>query len=226
MVLLIALLFLGVIGVYGVALRLALLDMYVVPVAIVAILLTVIFDSRVALFGALTMAILGGHLLNYDFAFLFATVFASTLGIFSVRDIRNRGQFFISASIVFAAYITILYANFLLQSTPIDRFMVEAVFVLINSVLMLLAYPALWIFERAFGITTDLTLLELSDTNRPILKELSMKSPGTFNHVLQVANIAEAGAAAIGANALLTRGGALYHNIGKMVKPEYFIEKQ
>lgn len=226
MVFLIVLLFLGVIGVYGVALRAALLDMYVVPVAIVAILLTVIFDSRVALFGALTMAMLGGHLLNYDFAFLFSTVFASTLGIFSVRDIRNRGQFFISASVVFGAYMTILCANFLLQNKPIDRFFDETVFLAINAILMLLAYPALWIFERAFGITTDLTLLELSDTNHPILKELSMKAPGTFNHVLQVANIAEAAAAAIGANALLTRVGALYHDIGKMVKPEYFIENQ
>ncbi len=77
-----------------------------------------------------------------------------------------------------------------------------------------------------FGVTTDLTLLELSDTNRPLLKDLSMKAPGTFNHVLQVANLAETAAAAIGANALLTRVGALYHDIGKMVKPEYFVENQ
>lgn len=226
MVFLIVLLFLGVIAVYGIALRAALLDMYVVPVAIVAILLTVIFDSRVALFGALTMALLGSHFLNYNFAFTFSTMFASTLGIFSVRDIRNRGQFFISASIVFIGYLTVISANYLLQNTPIDRLTDEVMFVAINSILMLLAYPALWIFERAFGVTTDLTLLELSDTNRPLLKELSLKAPGTFNHVLQVANLAEAAAAAIGANALLTRVGALYHDVGKMVKPEYFVENQ
>jgi len=226
MVFLIALLFLGVIGVYGIALKAALLDMYVVPVAIVAILLTVIFDSRVALFGVLTVALLGSHFLNYNFAFTFATVFASTLGIFSVRDIRNRGQFFISASIVFAGYMTVLLANYLLQNTPVERLLDETVFVAINSVLLLLAYPALWIFERAFGVTTDLTLLELSDTNHPLLKELSLKAPGTFNHVLQVANLAEAAAAAIGANALLTRVGALYHDVGKMTKPEYFVENQ
>lgn len=226
MVFLIVLLFLGVIGVYGIALRAALLDMYVVPVAIVAILLTVIFDSRVALFGALTMALLGSHFLNYNFAFTFSTMFASTLGIFSVRDIRNRGQFFISASIVFVGYLTVILANYLLQNTPITRLTDEVMFVAINSILMLLAYPALWIFERAFGVTTDLTLLELSDTNRPLLKELSLKAPGTFNHVLQVANLAEAAAAAIGANALLTRVGALYHDVGKMVKPEYFVENQ
>ena len=226
MVLLIALLFVAVIALYGIALRAALLDMYVVPVAIVAILLTVIFDSRVAFFGALALAFMGGHFLNYNFAFTFATIFASSLGIFSVRDIRNRGQFFISASIVFFGYMTVLFANFLLQNTPIERLQDESIFILINSVLLLLAYPALWIFERAFGITTDLTLLELSDTNRPLLKELSLKAPGTFNHVLQVANLAEASAARIGANALLTRVGALYHDVGKIVKPEYFVENQ
>ncbi len=223
---LITLLFLGVIAVYGVALRAALVDMYVVPVAIVAILLTVIFDSRVAFFGSLTLALLGSHLLNYDFAFTFATVFASTLGIFSVRDIRNRSQFFISASVVFAGYMVVLTADLLLQNTPMDRFVDLTIFVAINSVLLLLAYPALWIFERVFDITTDLTLLELSDTNRPLLKELSMKAPGTFNHVLQVANLAETAADSIGANALLTRVGALYHDIGKMVKPDYFVENQ
>lgn len=226
MVLLIVLLFLGVIALYGIALRAALLDMYVVPVAMVAVLLTVIFDSRVALLGALTMALMGSHLLNYNFAFTFATMFASTLGIFSVRDVRNRGQFFISASIVFMGYMLVLSANLLLQNKPVDRFIDETIFVAINSVLLLLAYPALWIFERAFDVTTDLTLLELSDMNRPVLKELSLKAPGTFNHVLQVANLAESAAAAIGANALLTRVGALYHDIGKMVKPEYFVENQ
>lgn len=226
MITLITLLFLGVIAVYGVALRAALIDMYVVPVAIVAIVLTVIFDSRVAFFGSLTLALIGSHLLNYDFGFTFATVFASALGIFSVRDIRNRSQFFLSASVVFAGYMLVLTANLLLQGTPIDRFVDLTIFVAINSVLLLLAYPALWIFERVFDVTTDLTLLELSDTNRPLLKDLSMKAPGTFNHVLQVANLAETAAASIGANALLTRVGALYHDIGKMVKPEYFVENQ
>ncbi|MDA0873875.1 MAG: HDIG domain-containing protein [Bacteroidetes bacterium] len=226
MITLITLLFLGVIAVFGVALRAALIDMYVVPVAIVAIVLTVIFDSRVAFFGSLTLALTGSHLLNYDFGFTFATVFASALGIFSVRDIRNRSQFFLSASVVFVGYMLVLTANLLLQGTPTDRFVDLTIFVAINSVLLLLAYPALWIFERVFDVTTDLTLLELSDTNRPLLKELSMKAPGTFNHVLQVANLAETAAASIGANALLTRVGALYHDIGKMVKPEYFVENQ
>jgi cyclic-di-AMP phosphodiesterase PgpH len=96
----------------------------------------------------------------------------------------------------------------------------------INAGLLLLAYPFLLLFERGFGVTTDLTLLELSDTNRPLLKELSTRAPGTFNHAIQVANLAEAAADAIGANALQARVGALYHDIGKMIRPEYFIENQ
>jgi len=226
LMLLINLLLMSVILLFGVALRLALVDMYLVPVAVVSILLTVMFDSRAALFATLTLALLGGLLLGFDFGFTFATIFAGTLGIFSVRDIRNRSQFFLSAGLVFIGYLTVLTAGLLLAGTSIERFSDEVVFVLINSVLLLLAYPLLWVFERTFDITTDLTLLELSDTNRPILKKLSMRAPGTFNHVLQVANLAEAAAAAVGANALLTRVGALYHDIGKIVKPEYFVENQ
>lgn len=226
LMLLITLLMTGVIALYGVALRLALVDMYIVPVAVVSILLTVMFDSRVALFGTFTLALLGGHLLNSDFSFAFATIFAGTLGIFSVRDIRNRSQFFLSAGLVFLGYLAVLSAGLLLVSKPLDRFTDELFFVTINAILLLLAYPLLWVFERAFDVTTDLTLLELSDTNRPLLKELSLRAPGTFNHVLQVANMAEAASMAIDANALLTRVGALYHDIGKMLKPEYFVENQ
>ena len=226
MLFLIALLFFAIMGMFGVALRYPLLNMYVVPIAIVAILLTVIFDSRVGIFGTLTMALMGSHVLDYDFAFMYATLFACTIGIFSVRDIRNRGQFFISAGLVLSGYLAILVATYLLQNKTLDRLTDEMIFVALNSALLLMAYPLLWVFERTFNITTDLTLLELSDTNRPLLKEMSLKAPGTFNHVLQVANLAEAAASSIGANGLLTRVGALYHDIGKTAKAEYFVENQ
>jgi cyclic-di-AMP phosphodiesterase PgpH len=226
MMILIAILFLAIMGFYAVALRYALLDMYVVPVAIVAILLTVIFDSRVGIFATLTLALMGSHLLDYDFAFMYATFFACTVGIYSVRDIRNRGQFFLSAGLVFLGYLSILSATFLLQNKPLDRLTAELIFAGVNSFLLLMAYPLLWGFERVFNITTDLTLLELSDTNAPLLKDMSMNAPGTFNHILQVANLAEAAATAVGANPLLARVGALYHDIGKSGKAEYFVENQ
>jgi putative nucleotidyltransferase with HDIG domain len=230
-VLLIALLFALIIGFYALAMRLPGTPMYAVPVAMVSVLLTVMFDSRVSLFGTLALALMGSHFWQQDFSFTFSTLFAGALGVFSVRDIRNRGQFFISAGLVFLGYLVTLLAATLVEGTALPaaltgRFGWDLLLVGINAVLLLLAYPLLWVFERAFDITTDLTLLELSDTNRPLLKELSLRAPGTFNHVLQVANMTEAAAAAIGANPLLARVGALYHDVGKMLKPEYYVENQ
>lgn len=225
-ILLIALLFAGVIGLYAAALRLENGPMYAVPVAIAAVLLTVVFDSRVGLFGTISLALVGGTLLQNDFEFAFATIFAGALGVFSVRDIKNRGQFFMSAGLVFLGYAVVLTSMWLVVGDSLDRFLRDLLLVGINSFLLIMAYPLLWVFERAFDVTTDLTLLELSDTNRPLIKELSLRAPGTFNHSLQVANLGEAAADAIGANALLTRVGALYHDIGKMLKPEYFVENQ
>ncbi|MFT4605655.1 MAG: putative nucleotidyltransferase with HDIG domain [Rhodothermales bacterium] len=226
MILLLAILFALVIVMYGAALRIPGVDVYMAPVAIASVLMTVIFDSRVAVFGLITLALLGSVLLGMDLIYFISTVFAGTLAVYSVRDIRNRAQFFISAGVVYLGYGIVLLSAFLLESTSSARFLDQLLFVAVNSVLVLLAYGFLWVFERAFGLTTDVTLLELSDTNRPLLKQLSLQAPGTFNHTLQVANLAEAGAAAIGANALLTRVGALYHDIGKMEKPEYFVENQ
>ena len=225
-VLLIALLFAGITGLFATALRLPNAPMFAVPVAIASVLLTVIFDSRVGLFGTLALALIGGSLLNYDFEFTFATIFAGALGVFSVRDIRNRGQFFLCAGLVFVGYALVLTASWLMVGVSVERLLESLLLVGINSFLLIMAYPLLWVFERAFDVTTDLTLLELSDTNRPLVKELSVRAPGTFNHSLQVANLAEAAADAIGAHALLARVGALYHDIGKMLKPEYFVENQ
>ncbi|MEM1055837.1 MAG: HDIG domain-containing metalloprotein [Bacteroidota bacterium] len=200
---------------------------FAVPVALVSILLAIVFDSRVASFATMTLALLAGLIFGSDFLLGFATLFAGLLGVFSVRDVKNRSQLLISGGLVLAAYALVLFAFALLRATPFDdRLVYELIAAAINAVLLLLAWPLLAAIERGFGVTTDITLLELSDTNRPVLKELSMRAPGTFNHSLQVANLAEAAAAAVGANALRTRVGAIYHDIGKMLKPEYFIENQ
>ncbi|MEM8489056.1 MAG: HDIG domain-containing metalloprotein, partial [Bacteroidota bacterium] len=225
-ILLIALLFIGIIGSFAIAIRYPWAGMYAVPVAVIPLMMTVMFDSRVALFGLWTLAFIGGHFLNYDFEYTFATIFAGTLGIFSVRDIKNRGQIFLSAAAVAIGYAVVLGASWLLYDVPIELWSNDFGRAMINAAQVIVVVPLLWVFERAFDITTDLTLLELSDTNRPLLKELSLRAPGTFNHTLQVANLAEAAADAIGANALLARVGALYHDVGKMIKPEYFVENQ
>jgi putative nucleotidyltransferase with HDIG domain len=227
LVFLIALLFAVIIGLFALALRMPTVAMYAVPVAIASLILAVMFDARVGLWGTLTLALIGGQLLGYDFEFFFATFFAGVLGILSVRDIKNRGRVFFSAVPVFIGYLIVLTATWLFLGTPTAQYTTDLLMTGINAVLVIMGvYPLIWMFERVFGRTTDLTLLELSDTNRPLLKELSIRAPGTFNHSLQVANLAEAAADAIGADALQVRVGALYHDIGKMLKPEYFAENQ
>jgi putative nucleotidyltransferase with HDIG domain len=200
---------------------------FVVPVGLSAILLTIVFDSRVGSFAVMTLAALGGLIVGYDFPFTFATLIVGVLAVFSVRDVKNRSRILASAALVFAAYALVLVGYALLRADPFtERLLLEVVAVAVNAALVLLAGPLLWAIERTFRVTTDMTLLELSDTNREVLKKLSLQAPGTFNHSLQVANLAEAAADAVGANALRTRVGALYHDIGKMLKPEYFIENQ
>ncbi len=224
--LLLAVLFAVVIAVFAIVVRVESLRMYIVPVAIVPVLVTVIFDSRVGIFAALTLALLGGQLLHYNFEFTFATFLASALGVFSVRDLRNRQQFFFSAGMVFLGYLVALSGTAILFGEPWQVFFADMLPASISAFFLLLAYPLLWIAERAFGVATDLALVELSDMNNPLLKQLSLEAPGTFNHTLQVANLAEAAADAVGANTLLVRVGALYHDIGKLAKPNYFVENQ
>jgi putative nucleotidyltransferase with HDIG domain len=224
--LIIGLLFLTIVALFGVAVRIPWANLYAVPVALAAVLLTIVFNSTIGLLGTLTLALAGGAMLGLDLEFALATLVGGALGVFSVRDIKNRGQFVVSALLVFVGYALVLVASWLYLGAPFERLGEETVFAAVGASFTIVAGLVLWGIERAFDITTDLTLLELSDTNRPLLKELSLKAPGSFNHSLQVANLAEAAADRIGANALLTRVGALYHDIGKMRKPQYFVENQ
>ncbi|WP_020402419.1 HD family phosphohydrolase [Gracilimonas tropica] len=200
---------------------------YIIPVAIAPIILTIIFDSRVGLVSSIMLASLLGLVNGNSFEFVIATFAACSLGVFSVRDIRDRSQFFFTTpGIVLLTYMLILGSFSITALKGWEQFGSEILYVLISSVFILFTYPMILLFEKVFGVTTDFTLIELGDTNQPLLKELMNKAPGTFHHSLQVANLSEAAASAIGANALLCRVGALYHDIGKMVKPEYFVENQ
>ncbi len=209
---------------FGLAVRLARIEMLAVPTAIAAILFTVLYDSRVGVWGTLTLALLGGHLLRFDLGYTFTTFFAGILAVFTVRDVKNRGQFFLSAILVFAGLAFVLTGGWLLDHLSTARYQDELTNAALHSVLVLLTYPVLWGVERVFGVTTDVTLLELSRTDHPLLRELQEKAPGTYSHVLHVASLAEACAAAIGANPLLARVGALFHDVGKLVRPGYYVE--
>lgn len=223
---LISLLLAFIVGLFGVAVRVSWINLYAVPVALASVLLTIVYNSRIGLFGTIVLAFTGGQMLGLNLGYSLATFFAGAFGVFSVRDIKNRGQFFVSAALVFFGYVIVLTANWLYLGTPTSLFGREVIFAAVGASFTITASLFLWALERMFDITTDLTLLELSDTNNKPLKDLSLRAPGSFNHSLQVANLAEAAADQIGAHSLLTRVGALYHDIGKMLKPEYFVENQ
>ncbi|MDZ7657895.1 HDIG domain-containing metalloprotein [Fodinibius sp.] len=200
---------------------------FIVPIAIAPIILTIIFDSRVGLLSTITLALLTGLINGNNFEFVTATTVACSLGLFSVRDIKKRSQFFFTTpGIVFGSYLVVVLG---FSMTTFDSWSVlgsELLFIAINAIFILFTYPLILLFEKSFNVTTDFSLLELSDTNLPLLKTLMTKAPGTFHHSLQVSNLAEAAAGAIRANGLLCRVGGLYHDIGKMDNPEYFIENQ
>lgn len=202
-------------------------DPYIIPIAIAPIILTIIFDSRVGLVSTITLATLLGLVNGNNFEFVVATFAACSLGVFSVRDIKDRSQFFFTTpGVVFITYIIVIGAFKIATLSGWEAFGSDLMYIAISAVFILFTYPLILLFEKIFGVTTDFTLIELGDTNQPVLKELMNKAPGTFHHSLQVANLSEAAASAIGANSLLCRVGSLYHDIGKMVKPEYFVENQ
>lgn len=224
--LLIGLLFGLVMALHALAYSIAPQARWGVPMALAPILLAVIFDSRVGFFGAATLAVLGGLYWGKDFELTVSMFVGSALAVFSVRDITHRGQFFATAGLVLLAQAVVWLGFALLRLSPWEEVARVWAYIGAGVVLTLLAYPLLWVVERLFGVVTDITLLELSNTNHPLLRELAARAPGTFTHTLQVAALAEAGAEAIGAHRLLTRVGALYHDIGKMRNPLYFIENQ
>lgn len=200
---------------------------YIVPVAITPIILTIIFDSRVGLLATFTLAMLTGLIIGNNFEYVVATTVACSLGLFSVRDIKKRSQFFFTTpGIVFICYTIVIIGFNMTVFEEWSDLLNEMLYVAINAIFILFTYPLILLFEKTFKVTTDFTLLELGDTNLPLLKDLMTKAPGTFHHSLQVANLAEAAAGAIGANGLLCRVGALYHDIGKMENPGYFVENQ
>jgi|AntRauTorcE11897_2_1112592.scaffolds.fasta_scaffold01532_7 putative nucleotidyltransferase with HDIG domain len=203
------------------------ISLYIVPIAIAPIILTIIFDSRLGILATVTLALLIGLINSNSFEFATATIVACCLGLFSVRDIKKRSQFFFTTpGIVFVSYTVVILGFSMAALQGWSTMLNDLLYVGVNAIFILFTYPLILLYEKTFKITTDLTLIELSDTNLPILKDLMNKAPGTFHHSLQVANLSEAAAGAIGANGLLCRVAALYHDIGKMENPAYFAENQ
>lgn len=197
------------------------------PVCMIPILMRVFFDMRVALYIELTTVIILGNLVPNSFEFIFYQLVTGMMSIVTVKGFEKRSNFFVVAIAIFVTYSIIYTAGMLSQDTNLHGLQLQRYLIFFfNALLTLLSYPLIYIFEKIFGLTTALTLLEISSTNTPALRELSRRAPGTFQHCMQVANISEDVINEIGGNALLARVGALYHDIGKIKAPLYFTENQ
>ncbi len=201
--------------------------LHLLPFCLVPIIIRVFFDTRLAYFVHVVTLILTGFMVPNAFEFIFMQLIAGIIAIISVAELRRRSQFFITAAAIFTSYSAIFIGMLLIQDGSFENIS-QRPFILFagNALITLFSYPLIFLFEKTFGFVTDVTLMELSDTNSPLLRKLSQYAPGTFQHSLQVANIAEEAVYSIGGNTLLVRAGALYHDIGKMDMPMYFIENQ
>lgn len=199
----------------------------IVPLCIVPIMMRVFFDMRVALYVHVTTIIILANMVPNPFEFIFYQLIAGMMSIVAVRNFENRSKFFLVSGVIFLSYALIYTFGVLSQESTLNGITAGRYLVFFfNALLTLLSYPLIYLFERAFGLTTNLTLMELSSTNNPALRELSRNAPGTFQHAMQVANISEDLINEIGGNALLAKVGALYHDIGKVEAPLYFTENQ
>jgi len=217
----------GMLLVLSWALKIKISSLYYIPFCIVPMIVRILFDTRLALNIHLLMVLVSGFFVPNSFEFAFLQVTAGMVSIYSIKTLVKREQFLLSSLIILITYFVGFLGIVLIRDGSLSDIGYASFVPFVVSVgLTLLAYPLIYAFERLFGITSDVTLMELTNTNSSLLRELSYKAPGTFQHSLQVANLAEAAIYKIGGNALLVRAGALYHDIGKMQNPQYFIENQ
>ncbi len=200
---------------------------YLIPFALLPIIISAFLDSGIAIFIYLMTLLLIGFYAPNSFEFFYTQAIVGLIAIFSLQRLSRRSDLFRASLMVFLTYLVVYVSMLLIQEGSVDSFSWRLIgYYAGSSVLILLAFPMIFLFEKLFGIITQLTLLELSNTNNTLLRDLSIKAPGTFQHSLQVANLASEVLYEIGGDALLARTGALYHDVGKMKNPLYFVENQ
>ena len=199
----------------------------VIPFALMAIVISAFLDGGIAIFVYLVTLMLLGFYAPNSFEFFYTQAVVGLIAVYSVQKLSQRSDLFRASLMVFLTYSVIYVSMMLIQEGSFESFSWQELGVYTaSSVLILLAFPLIFLYEKIFGIVTQLTLLELSNTNNTLLRELSVKAPGTFQHSLQVANLASEVLYEIGGDPLLARTGALYHDIGKMKNPMFFVENQ
>ena len=200
---------------------------FVIPICILPLLLKAFFDSRVAFFVHSVTVMLLGFIVPNSYEFIFLNIIVGVITIISSDDLYKRANLFITVGQITAVYMISYFSFFVIHEGNIDNLEIfNFLLFMLCGLLTLFVYPLIYIYEKVFNLVSDVSLLELSDTNSPLLKELSNKAPGTFHHSMNVANLAESSANEIGGNSMLARVGALYHDIGKMDNPSYFTENQ
>ena len=202
-------------------------SIYVVPFAMIPIIVRVFLDSRTAFMAHVTIILLCSITLRFPHEFILLQVVAGMVAIYSLRELSQRSQLLRTALVVFISYALLYFAFELIHEDDLTKLNTRMyIYFMINGILLLFAYPLLFLLEKIFGFTSDVTLVELSNINNSLLREMSEVAPGTFQHSLQMANLAAAAANKIGGKIQLVRTGALYHDIGKMVNPAFFTENQ
>jgi len=202
-------------------------NLYFIPYCIVPIIIRILFDTRLALNIHLLVVLIAGFFVPNSFEFAFFEITAGMVSIYSIKNMIRREQFLISALIItFTYFVSFLSISLIREGSLVNIDWMDFLPFVVSVLLTLLAYPLIYWFEKIFAITSDITLIELTNTNAPLLREMAFTAPGTFQHSLQVANLAENAIYTIGGNALLVRAGALYHDIGKMENPLFFVENQ
>lgn len=220
-------LILGAIATSSIVQRIDGVNLYLVPFCLLPVIVRSFFDSRIALFAHIVTLIIVGFEAPNGFEFMFLELIAGIIAIFSLLSLQNRSQLFVSMLVVFVTYCASYFSIAVMQEGDVKNIDLTMFFWFAGSVgLTLLAYPFIYLFEKLFGFLSEVTLLELNNTNHKLLRQMASEAPGTFQHSLQVASLAETAIYEIGGNALLVRTGALYHDIGKLYAPMYYIENQ
>ena len=202
-------------------------SVYILPFAMAPIFIRVFMDSRTAFLTHVVMVMLCAAAVKYQYEFIIVQLVAGLVAIYSLRELSQRGQLFKTALFVTLASCAIYFALQLMTDntfTTVDNSMYK--YFVINGIMLLFVYPLMLIIEKTFGFISNVTLIELSNTSKDLLRRLSEVAPGTFQHSIMVSNLASAIAEKIGAKAQLVRTGALYHDIGKMQNPAFFTENQ
>ena len=203
------------------------LHVYIIPFVMVPIFIRVFMDSRTAFIAHVTMILICACMLQHPLEFIAVELVAGLVAIFSLRELSSRSQLFWTAVLVTAAAVLTVLALAWIRDNSLNKFdFSEFNYLVINGLMLFCSYPLLYLIEKAFGFTSNTTLIELSDMNKDLLRRMSEVAPGTFNHSIQVANLAGEIARKIDAKSQLVRTGALYHDIGKILNPIYFTENQ